>query len=68
MWGEGGGSKNSEEIRRGAELILLLRTGVGARHNNCPLETHFSAPLLTIIAQSLNDLQFLVLELIHFAF
>ena len=66
MWGEGGGSKNSEEIRRGAELILLLRTGGGARHNNFPFETHFSA--LTIIAKSLNDPQFLVLELVYFAF
>ena len=27
VWEEGGGSRNSEEIRRGAELILLLRKG-----------------------------------------
>ena len=55
----------------GAELILLLRmvcVGGGARHINFPFETHFSAPLLTIIAQSLNDLQFLALERIHFVF
>ena len=37
-------SKNYQEIRRGAELILLLLTGGGARRNNFPFEAHFSAP------------------------
>ena len=54
--GGGGGSKNYQEIKRGDELIMLLRTGGGgARHNNFPFEAHFSAPpLLIIIAMSLS--------------
>ena len=43
--GRGGGSKNYQEIKRGAELIMLLRTGGGgARHDNIPFEAHFSTP------------------------
>ena len=38
-----GGSKNCQEIKVGAELILLLRTGWEALHNNFPYEAHFSA-------------------------
>ena len=41
--GGGGGAKNYQEIRRGAELILLLRTG-GALRDNFAFEAHFSAP------------------------
>ena len=73
IFGMGGGEveKNYQEIRRGCCTNSAFANGVsvgGARHNNFPFETHFSAPLLTIIAQSLNDLQFLALERIHFAF
>ena len=43
VWRGGRGAKNYQEIRRGAELILLLRTG-GALRDNFAFEAHFSAP------------------------
>ena len=48
-WEGGGGIKNYQEIKRGDELILLLRTG--GQFIIIPFEAHFSAPLLIIIAQ-----------------
>ena len=56
-----GGSKNYQEIKRGAELILLLRTDRGGvvLHNNFPSSSFLSLPLLIIIAQSLTLLLFL---------
>ena len=50
------GIKNYQETKRGAELILLLRTGGGGGHDiiNFPFEAHFSVPLLIIIAYSLS--------------
>ena len=57
IFGLGGrwGIKNYQETKRGAELILLLRTG-GGGHDiiNFPFEAHFSVPLLIIIAYSLS--------------
>ena len=49
-----GGSKNYQEIKRRAELILLLRTG-RALHNNFPSSSFLSLPPppLIIIAQPL---------------
>ena len=49
----GGGAKNYQEIRRGAELILLLRKGWGALHDNFAFEAHSSAPSWYLLHSSL---------------
>ena len=51
----GGGSKNYQEIKRGDELIMLLRTG-GGGHDIIisPLKLIPQPPLLIIIAMSLS--------------
>ena len=53
VWG-GGGVLKIIKTKRGAELILLLRTGGGHDIINFPFEAHFSVPLLIIIAYSLS--------------